>query len=486
MSRCFWLIGFLLLLVDFALARVGGGQSYSGGGSSYSGGGGGSGGGEAIGFLLELLIRLIFYYPAIGIPLLIAVVVGYFFITRSSSTDQQFQALQKWSSDNSVQRRRPPSLDNLRMNDPNFSETLFLDFVNSLYSRLLLGMGKDLSEIGAYLDNGLRARMETRTSAAVDAVIIGSVRLVSINRSEALEKVEVEVEGNLAMQNGDELYVVDQLSLKRTLGTKTNPPETVYTLACPSCGNTGGVDKSGHCSFCDQTVNSGRWSWVLDQFRHQKSTPKPPVVLSSGGMEIGTDLPTERSPSLSADVARLKKKDPSFDEQKFSEFVSRTFLALQQAWSDLDWGKARALETDYLFNQHQYWIRCYQKLKVRNVLEDVEVTDIQLSKVSIDRFFEGVTVRIFARMKDYTISSETGQVLSGNPKQTRAFSEYWTFVRRAGVTTQDRDAARCPSCGAPLDKVTQVGVCEYCQSNITRGDFDWILSRIEQDEAYFI
>ena len=85
-----------------------------------------------------------------------------------------------------------------------------------------------------------------------------------------------------------------------------------------------------------------------------------------------------------------------------------------------------------------------------------------------------------------TVSAETGEVLSGSPEQTRKFSEYWTFVRRAGVTSKERDAARCPSCGAPLDKVTQVGICEYCQSNITRGDFDWVLSRIEQDEAYFI
>ena len=28
------------------------------------------------------------------------------------------------------------------------------------------------------------------------------------------------------------------------------------------------------------------------------------------------------------------------------------------------------------------------------------------------------------------------------------------------------------------------GVCTYCQVKVTTGDFDWVLSRIEQDEVY--
>jgi hypothetical protein len=28
------------------------------------------------------------------------------------------------------------------------------------------------------------------------------------------------------------------------------------------------------------------------------------------------------------------------------------------------------------------------------------------------------------------------------------------------------------------------GNCEYCQARVVSGDFDWVLSRIEQDEVY--
>lgn len=41
----------------------------------------------------------------------------------------------------------------------------------------------------------------------------------------------------------------------------------------------------------------------------------------------------------------------------------------------------------------------------------------------------------------------------------------------------------CPNCGAPL-KVNVSGVCGFCGGKITSGEFDWVLSRIEQDESY--
>ena len=41
----------------------------------------------------------------------------------------------------------------------------------------------------------------------------------------------------------------------------------------------------------------------------------------------------------------------------------------------------------------------------------------------------------------------------------------------------------CPSCGAPLD-LTMAGNCERCGIHLTLGEFDWVLSKIEQDESY--
>ena len=41
----------------------------------------------------------------------------------------------------------------------------------------------------------------------------------------------------------------------------------------------------------------------------------------------------------------------------------------------------------------------------------------------------------------------------------------------------------CPNCGAEL-KVEMSGQCAYCQVKVTTGRFDWVLSKIEQDDSY--
>jgi hypothetical protein len=46
------------------------------------------------------------------------------------------------------------------------------------------------------------------------------------------------------------------------------------------------------------------------------------------------------------------------------------------------------------------------------------------------------------------------------------------------------DLSKCPSCGAPVDKMGEAGVCEYCNNKITDGYFSWVLFSITQDEVY--
>ena len=57
-------------------------------------------------------------------------------------------------------------------------------------------------------------------------------------------------------------------------------------------------------------------------------------------------------------------------------------------------------------------------------------------------------------------------------------------VQRLAVRTAGAASARvCPNCGATRGE-GQTVVCEYCGGKISTGEFPWILSRIEQDEAY--
>src|SRR5256885_1373995 len=84
------LLLFILFIFTEAYARVGGGHSYSGGSRSRGGGGGdGGGGGGLVWLLIRLLIDLVIYYPAIGIPLLIITIVVAFYLFSSQRNQAQ-------------------------------------------------------------------------------------------------------------------------------------------------------------------------------------------------------------------------------------------------------------------------------------------------------------------------------------------------------------------------------------------------------------
>jgi hypothetical protein len=93
-------------------------------------------------------------------------------------------------------------------------------------------------------------------------------------------------------------------------------------------------------------------------------------------------------------------------------------------------------------------------------------------------------VRMTATCADYEVDEKTGRMIFGSRSPSQ-FVEYWTFQRSVGVQTTDRSILDrvCPNCGAPLE-INQVGECRYCRAAVTSGRFDWVLSRIEQEDEY--
>jgi hypothetical protein len=132
---------------------------------------------------------------------------------------------------------------------------------------------------------------------------------------------------------------------------------------------------------------------------------------------------------------------------------------------------------------HQYWIEAYKRQGLRNVLDQSAITAMQPVKIQEDAFYNSITLRIGAQGYDYTVDDE-GRVVSGSKQHIRRWTEYWTFIRnRKATASQARADLNCPNCGAPL-KVNAAGICEFCGGKITSGEFDWVLSKIEQDESY--
>ena len=206
-------------------------------------------------------------------------------------------------------------------------------------------------------------------------------------------------------------------------------------------------------------------------------------MLTTEVPERGTDSPTIVDPEAQIRFMGLQRKDPNVSWPAIEARVGLVFSEFQAAWSSRDLLRMRPYFTDALFDTQRYWIEAYRAQGLQNLTDGAHITRLDLARVATDRWFDAVTVRLFATGLDYVVRDTDGHVVKGSKHRQRPYSEYWTFIRGAGRVAPTRTRPECPSCGAPL-AVEMAGECRYCKAKVTTGEFDWVLSRIEQDEGY--
>jgi predicted lipid-binding transport protein (Tim44 family) len=487
---------------------VGGGHSYSGGGGGGGGGGsssgyssGSGGGGDVIAELLFQLFRALFYLtinaPIIGIPLdLLIIFAVYKFLSR----DREF-TISSSSQVPGLLSATPPARVNVSENiralqqelDPEFSRPLFNDFCYALFAEVhkTRGDGK-LRELSSYVSPEVMNGLEALSPGVkkVEGIVIGAMTIDRVTRVAGPQmRITVEFQSNYTETGSggarQSWYTTERWTFVRASDAKSRPPETIRQITCPSCGAPPANDGQNRCPSCGNSNLSGRLAWFLEN-RNASREERPPL-LTETVPEVGTGYPTLYDPDLKSEEAELFKAQPDFNWQKFEARARTIFLELQKAWSERRWERARPFETDAVFQTHSYWMNEYRKQNLINVLKDVQIGRIVPARIQEDKFYSAITLRIFAQMRDTTVSEKTGRVVAGS-ETPRAFSEYWTFIRGRGTGARAKAKAMgndlaCPACGAEL-KISQAGACEFCGAKITSGEFDWVLSMIEQDEAY--
>lgn len=470
------------------LARVGGGGGFSGGGGE-----GGGGGGALLFGLIRLLLWLVFREPIIGIPLLIIVIVVAARMARSGGlrldVGENPSVLSGPTWRPAALARGPVDLAPVRSTDPFFSEPLFVDFAQLVYARAqeLRGSGRREPLAVWMASPAIDALFAGREGlTAVDEVIFGATKIVQAVSDAGYVLLDVAFQTNLTETRGGsrgQMLCDERWTFRRKAGVHSPGPQRMRALGCPGCGATAEPKSDGTCPNCGAPRRGGLAQWEVSAIGYSRRSPlSPPELPSGGGVETGTDLPTVYDPRLPAMQRSFQGKHPEHDWAAFDAKLKETFLALQRAWTTQEWEKARPLETDALFQTHRFWLERYRAFGLVNHVEDVAVDRTLLVKLDADAFYEAATLRIFARARDWTEDAQ-GKVVSGNRSAPTIFSEYWTLLRAIPGSGAERPRS-CPACAAPLDAAGQIAVCPYCGSKLDLGAFDWIVSRIEQDDAY--
>ena len=486
----------LLLLIGaaVAIARVGGGHSYSGGGSSSHGSGGGYSGGsshsssnsgysggssrgssagpEGCGcFMLMVLAMIVIFVLAARTAVSTGAVYQASTIARPAAGDR---------------------LEDLRRFDPNFSRIVFEDFVYALFARVHHARGaNDLTRYAPYVSETARKGLMARNPVnlqEVQGIVVGAIEAGPLLGLDApVASVDVTFDANMTEVSGgltpvqSSWYVKEQWTFERVTHILSPPPARAKAEHCPRCGAALQTRTDGSCEFCGVKIVDGSFQWYVTKITSLTIEPRGPL-LTSNVPEQGTDLPSVRDRMLARRMNDFAMSHPGFRIEDVLARIRDIATKLQDAWTTRNWERARALETEPLFQMHRYWIEAYIRQHLKNIVDDFRIVRIEPVKIDSDAFYDAITVRQFASGRDYTVD-DAGKVVSGSRDTIRSWSEYWTVVRTRATQSDPSATIACPNCGAAV-VIGPSAICSHCGGKLTTGEFDWVLSRIEQDESY--
>ncbi len=502
----------LLLVVPESLARPGGGntyrgssssssssrgsssssssssRSYSSGGSSYSGGSSSPAGGFC------------------SMVMLIGLVVLVVIVQQSKNKQGDWSTSAPPPPDNRMRERGVSAREMLtRLRtvgragadgrqvpfDPDFSLVPFEDFLYALYAKTHEARGGGrLDTLAAYLSESARQSLRVLGEPArVQAVVVGAMQYLDttpLTPGSTRVSVRLRFEANYtetsARGNEQSYYVAEEWTLSRGTAVKSRSPDKARVFKCPNCGAPLEGMRGNTCSYCEQKVDTGEFDWVVESIQLMERKARGPQ-LGGDTPEEGTDWPTVKQPKVDDRMRQLLAQDPELSWDALNQRLGLIFQEMQVAWSNRRWEQVRPYVSDSLFQMQLYWMETYKREGLRNVTENTRIMCVELARVVSDRYYHAITVRMFATGLDYTVRDSDGQVVSGSRTRERKYSEYWTLIR--GRNTKGKPSAdkHCPSCGAPL-AINMAGNCTHCSAKVTSGEFDWVLSRIEQDESY--
>jgi predicted lipid-binding transport protein (Tim44 family) len=496
---------------DAALGRAGGGGHSGGGGHASSGGhnggshSGGGGGGDSLGGVLALLVfGLIFWFIFRRVTRASA---GMRSMAASPMAREAISAVLGAAAGAAAGRGisnlggvlaapvrpgLPAAMDAIRGQDPGFEIETFLQRAEMTFFLVKRGLQKNaaaairpylndavfavvsrnIGQMSAQHQHALMEGLNVRAVHLVDASCGAQGQTLLVHFDLVYRAKTLDDSNRVLKDEGEDHRHGERWTFARATAARTPVDGGVTASRCPACGAELRLGLDGTCAHCRASVTNGSVDWVVADVQ-----PAPFVGYTADPL-LGI-----AAPSVSEGIAGLRAADASFDINAFLSRVKTGFMALQDAWckQNLEAGRAFLSPGAYFAWRAQLEIMAAEGR--RNVMEGLTVSAIEPMRVVHGRVFDDLTVRIAAASADYEVDA-AGRVVFGD-RSVRPFTEEWTFQRSVGVATSNKGGtleSTCPSCGAPL-VLTQIGECRYCKAAVTSGKFDWVVSRIEQEDG---
>ena len=385
----------------------------------------------------------------------------------------------------------PAAIESIRTADPGFEMETFLQRAEMTFFLVKRGIQKnEAAAIRPYLNDALFTsvsnsigQMKTQhRHTLLESMNVRSLHLLNAECGDQGQRIQVHFDlvyrsktlddsNRVLADEGEDTRHGERWTFVRAANAKTSQVGNVTASRCPACGAELQLSLDGTCTHCRASVTNGSIDWVVAEVQ-----PAPFMGFSGDSMYAAA------APTFMVGVANLKATDPAFSFDAFQTRVRTAFMALEEAWCKQNLEAGRAFLSPGAYFAWRAQLETMAAEGRRNIMENLQVQNIAPTRIVHGRVFDDLTVRITAASADYEVD-QNGKIVFGD-KTVRPFTEEWTFQRSIGVATSNKAGTlenTCPSCGAPVS-LTQIGECRYCKAAVTSGKFDWVVSRIEQEE----
>jgi predicted lipid-binding transport protein (Tim44 family) len=391
-----------------------------------------------------------------------------------------------------MRRALPPAIDAIRAVDPGFEMETFLQRAEMTFFLVKRGVQKnDSAAIRPYLNDGvfnavsqgiaqskaqhrhaLLESLNVRGLAVEDAQCNAQGQSIQVHFDLVYRAKTLDDANQTVADEGRDQQHAERWTFARGAAARTALNGGVIAARCPACGAELRLASDGTCTHCKAGVTNGSVDWVVVDVQPAS------YVGYSADSSLGI-----AAVSIPAGVAALTAADKDFSLGTFEGRVKTAFLALQDAWCKQNLDAGRAFMSPGAYYTWSAQLETMAAEGRRNVMENLSVRTIEPVRIVHGKVFDDLTVRIGASSADFELD-ESNKIVFGD-RSVRPFMEDWTFQRSVGVATSNKPGTlenTCPSCGAPV-ALTQIGECRYCKAAVTSGKFDWVVSRIDQEDA---
>lgn len=471
-------VALLLLVAGAAWGRAGGGENY---GTGYSGGSGSGDSGDDGGFLIGLLLELVFYHPLIGVPILLIVV---FVVMRRNSAargtpyvgERRMTRVIREDQQTRESERKDQALARIRERDPAFTEPAFAARARQAFLKVQQAWSaQDMRPARAFISDGVMERFSIQLEMLKARGLRNDMSAVTVTDCHVLDAesdahfdtlhlricataVDTEIslaDGRRVRGSGQPESFSEIWSFLRRPGAQTLAKPGLIEGCCPNCGAGLPIGDAAQCGSCKSWINSGEYDWVLSEI----TQPSAFAVRASG-----EDIPG---------FADLAQRDPLLNTQFLEDRTSVAFWRWQCA---IVQGTPRALAPVATPQFCAGWDAQAQRVQHFDYAA-VGAVEVQ----GFERRETQELAHVAVRWAGTVARSGDG---SGDAVMPR--EHVFVLARNIGVQTDATaglNSSRCPNCGAPPSS-REVAACEYCGTPFNDGSRQWVLTRIDTALAW--